>query len=206
MKTCFVVVFLGYNDKTSFLVLMMLCCQFLNAQSIVSGFVRNASDKTAIPKCAVILKGNDGSLVQTKTDSLGTYHLKLKANTEYDVYTSTDKYTTTPTAKLGFLASDDHYILQTNDTNKVFTKDFELTKVWGCGPVSEPIVFQKNSTTFLPQYGTRDDYTDSSYYEPENIIKRLYTILKTNPTIVIELSGHCSTMKKEKLLRKEQRK
>jgi outer membrane protein OmpA-like peptidoglycan-associated protein len=183
----------------------MLCCAFVDAQSVVSGIVRNASDKTAVPKCAVILKGNDGSLVQTKTDSLGTYHLKLKANTEYDVYTSTDKYTTTPTAKLGFLASDDHYILQTNDTNKVFTKNFELTKVWGCGPMAPPIIFTKNNSNPITQYGYTDEYTDSSYYEHEIIIKNLSVILNKNPSIVIELSAHCSIDEKNVTILSKQR-
>lgn len=183
--------------KQVFLVLMMLCCAFVHAQSVVSGIVTNEKNKTLVPNCYIILKGSDGSLIQTKTDSLGTYKLELKANTNYEIYSSTDKTTTTPFAKLGFLASDDHWKLKTNDSTKFYTKNFELTPVTSCGYNILAVNYSYNSTDYITQYGMVNEFTDSSYYETREIINEMYLMLLNEPSMVIQLSGHCAANEKE---------
>jgi hypothetical protein len=98
--------------------------------------LRIFKDKTPIPNCAVVLKGSDGKLVQAKTDASGNYTMHLDPEVTYDIYTLTDKTVTTPTAKLGFLASEDHGNFTTVSlmVSQNFSKDFELT------PVAEEIV------------------------------------------------------------------
>jgi hypothetical protein len=183
--------------KQVFLVLGILCCAFVDAQSIVSGIVTNEKNKTLVPNCYIVLKGSDGSLIQTKTDSLGAYKLELKANTSYEIYCSTDKTTTTPSAKFGFLASDDHEKFETNDSIKSYKKDFELTPVTSCGYNILAVNYSYNATDYTTQYGMVNEFTDSSYYETREIINEIYLMLLNEPSMVIQLSGHCATNEKE---------
>lgn len=182
--------------KQVFFVLMMLCCAFVHAQIMLSGIVRNATDKTAVPNCYIVLKGSDGTLVQTRTNPSGEYQLNLKVNTKYEVYTSTDKTIKTPTAKFGFLASDDHGIFDITDSLiKNYSKDFELAPIIHCETLPR-ILFKLNSTEMITDYSAAIFYSDTASYSVETEIKYLGKILKDNPTIVMELSAHCSSNEK----------
>ncbi len=182
--------------KQVFLVLMMLCCAFVDAQIMLSGIVRNATDKTAVPNCCVVLKGSDGTLVQTRTNPSGEYQLNLKVNTKYEVYTSTDKTIKTPTAKSGFLASDDHGVFDITDSLiKNYSKDFELAPIIHCETLPR-ILFKLNSTEMFTDYSAAIFYSDTASYSVETEIRYLGKILKDNPTIVMELSAHCSRNEK----------
>lgn len=143
----------------------------------VNGTVKNIEDKTPVPNCAVVLKGSDGKLVQTKTDASGNYTMHLDPEVTYDIYTSTDKTVTTPTAKLGFLASEDHGNFTTVSLmeSQNFQKDFELT------PVKDEIKLP--SILFdLAKWDVKPQFQDSLNF--------LYNVLQKNPTIIIELSAH----------------
>lgn len=182
--------------KQVFLVLMMMCCAFVDAQIMLSGIVRNATDKTAVPNCYIVLKGSDGTLVQARTNPSGEYQLKLHHNTKYDVYAATDITIKTPTAKFGFLASDDHGIFDITDSLiKNYYKDFELTPIIHCETLPR-IMFKLNSTEMVTDYSAAIFYSDTSSYSVETEIKYLGKILKDNPTIVMELSAHCSSNEK----------
>lgn len=143
----------------------------------VNGTVKNAKDKTPVPNCAVILKGSDGKLVQTKTDASGNYTMHLDPEVTYDMWTTTDKTVTTPTATLGFLASDDHGSFTTVNLmeSQNFQKDFELTPV--------EIEIKLPSILFdLAKWDVKPQFQDSLNF--------LYNVLQKNPTIIIELSAH----------------
>jgi peptidoglycan-associated lipoprotein len=143
----------------------------------VNGSVKNMEDKTPVTNCPVILKGSDGTLVQTKTDATGNFTMALKPEVTYDIYTQTDKTVTTPTAKLGFLASEDHGNFTTVGLpeSQNFTKDFELQ------PVKEEIKLP--SILFeTAKWDVRPQFQDSLNF--------LYNVLIKNPTIIIELSAH----------------
>ena len=143
----------------------------------VNGTVKNVEDKTPVANCSIILKGSDGKLVQSKTDASGNYSMHLDPEVTYDIYTSTDKTVTTPTAKLGFLASDDHGSFTTVSVmeSQNFQKDFELT------PVKDEIKLP--SILFdLAKWDVKPQFQDSLNF--------LLNVLTKNPTIIIELSAH----------------
>jgi len=182
--------------KQVFFVLMILCCAYVDAQIMLSGTVRNATDKTPVPNCYIVLKGSDGTLVQAKTNPSGEYQLNLKSNTKYDVFTSTDKTIKTPTAKFGFLASEDHGVFDITDSLiKNYYKDFELTPIIHCETLPR-IMFKFNSTEMTTDISAAMFYSDTASYSVETEIGYLGKILKDNPTIIMELSAHCSTNEK----------
>ncbi|MCD6069336.1 MAG: outer membrane protein/peptidoglycan-associated protein [Bacteroidetes bacterium] len=143
----------------------------------VSGTVKNAEDKTPVANCPVILKGSDGTLVQSKSDASGSFTMALKPEVTYDIYTQTDKSVTTKTAPMGFLASEDHGNFTTVglQESQNFEKAFELT------PVKDEIKLP--SILFeTAKWDVRPQFQDSLNF--------LYNVLIKNPTITIELSAH----------------
>ena len=143
----------------------------------ISGTVRNIEDKTPVPNCSVILKGSDGSLVQAKTDEKGGYAMVLKHEVTYEIYTSTDKNVVTPTAKLGFLASDErgNFTTVSLTESQNFIKDFELTPVKD--EIKLPLILFD-----LSKWDVKPQFQDSLNF--------LFNVLTKNPTITIELSAH----------------
>jgi peptidoglycan-associated lipoprotein len=158
----------------------------------VSGQVTNIKDKTIIPNCPVILKGSDGTLVQTTTDKDGNYNIQLKPEVSYEDYTQTNKDLKTPTAPLGFLASDDRGKFSTvglkESTN--FKKDFQLMPVEA--EIKFPAVLyalDKANLLIDPTGNAKGNDT----HKPINSEDSLASLLKTlndNPSIIIELSAH----------------
>ncbi len=145
----------------------------------VMGTVKNVEDQTVVPGCAIVLKGSDGGLVQAKTDAAGAYTMELKPGVSYEVYTQTDKNLTTPTAKLGFLASNERGKFTTVDLveSQNFQKDFTLIPVKK--EIKLPAVLFNTSKWDL-------DHPSN----PKDSLEFLYKILVDNPTIIIELSAH----------------
>jgi peptidoglycan-associated lipoprotein len=143
----------------------------------ISGTVRNIEDKTPVPNCGIILKGSDGSLVQAKTDDKGGYSMVLKHEVTYEIYTSTDKNVVTPTAKLGFLASDEkgNFTTVNLTESQNFIKDFELTPVKD--EIKLPLILFD-----LSKWDVKPQFQDSLNF--------LFNVLTKNPTIIIELSAH----------------
>ena len=143
----------------------------------ISGTVRNIEDKTPVPNCGIILKGSDGSLVQAKTDDKGGYSMVLKHEVTYEIYTSTDKNVVTPTAKLGFLASDEkgNFTTVSLTESQNFIKDFELTPVRD--EIKLPLILFD-----LSKWDVKPQFQDSLNF--------LFNVLIKNPTIIIELSAH----------------
>lgn len=185
------------------LVILFFCCAFVNAQDTpkfkVLGTVTNQKDKTVIPNCPIVLKGSDGILVQTRTDTQGKYEIKLRSEVKYEIYTTTDRTVTTPTSRWGFLASDDHGSFTTAGLTESqnFQKDFELQPLNNCGPWWATIVFVKNSVEFSVDYSTAETRSDSDYYLAPTTINTVYKTLISNPGIVMEISAHASKREKQ---------
>ena len=143
----------------------------------VKGVIKNNFDQTPIPNCSIVLKGSDGTLVQVKTDATGNYSMVLKPEVTYDIYTSTDKTITTPSAKLGFLASDDHGSFSTVGLmeSQNFQKDFSLQRV-------EEEIKLPSILFDVAKWDVKPQFQDSLNF--------LYNVLEKNPSIIIELSAH----------------
>ncbi len=143
----------------------------------VKGSVKNLEDQTIVPNCAIVLKGSDGTMVQAKTDAAGVYNMQLKPDVSYEVYTQTDKNLHTPTAKLGFLASNERGKFTTVglQESQDFQKDFFLTPVKA--EIKFPaVLYDLGKSTLRP--------------ESKDSLDFLYRTLVDNPTIIIELSAH----------------
>lgn len=144
----------------------------------VQGVVKNLKDQTIVPNTTIILKGSDGTLVQTKTDAKGEYLMDLKPEVSYEAYTETSKDLVTATAKRGFFASNDRGKFTTVGVpeSQTFQKDFLLDPVPE-GEIKFPAVqYDLGKATLRP--------------ESKDSLNYLYQTLIDNPTIIIELSAH----------------
>lgn len=158
----------------------------------VSGQVTNMDDKTIIPNCPIILKGSDGTLVQTTSDKDGNYEIMLKPEVSYETYTQTNKDLKTPTAPLGFLASEDRGKFSTvglQESTK-FKKDFQLQ------PVTPEIKFPAvlyalgRADLLVDSTGSAKGNDTGKPLDSEDSLAFLLKTLQDNPTIIIELSAH----------------
>jgi outer membrane protein OmpA-like peptidoglycan-associated protein len=165
---------------------------------VIRGYTFNSNDKTFIPNTPLIIKTDLGDLQQTFSNKDGFYEIRFEAALfkKAEVYTQTNKDLRTPTAPLGFLASEERLKIDIADSaaaKVLFRKDFSLRPVMGC-PTFNSVLFKKNSVTFDTVYPTRiDGFYDSAYYLPATSIGEIYKTLKDNPSIVIEISGHSSS-------------
>lgn len=166
----------------------------------VSGQVTNMDDKTIIPNCPIILKGSDGTLVQTTTDKDGNYEIMLKPEVSYENYTQTNKDLKTPTAPLGFLASEDRGKFSTvgmQESTK-FKKDFQLK------PVTPEIKFPAvlyaldRADLLVDQTGSAKGNDTGKPLNSEDSLAFLLKTLTDNPTIIIELSAHTDSRGSDK--------
>lgn len=164
---------------------------------IISGMILNSRDHTVIPNAVVIYKNDRGALLQTTSDKDGHYVFNLP-NARWkkaEVYTQVTRDCRTPTASNGFFASEDRLKADINDSTGgkiIFRKDFYLNPNEGCRWFTN-ILFKKNSVAFDTVYPQKmENFDDSSFYLPSTNIEALYRTLKDNPTIIVEISGHCS--------------
>ena len=159
----------------------------------VSGIVTNKEDKTVIPNCPIVLKGSDGTLVQTTSDKDGNYNVQLKVSVSYENWTLTNKDLVTTTAPRGFLASDDKgkfsSVGLTESTN--FKKDFELQPI-PPGEIRFPAVLYAldKAELLVDASGTMKGNDTQKPLNSKDSLDFLYKTLIDNPTVVIELSAH----------------
>lgn len=83
-------------------------------------------------------------------------------------------------------------MIETKDSAHIYSKDFQLTPNRRCGGGLPPIRFKKNTVVFDTVYACYNDGLDSALSYPYESVKVLADLLKENPSITIELSGHCS--------------
>lgn len=162
---------------------------------IVKGIVKTQDGKK-IEKALIHLISSQGHRYEYKTDSSGKYRFYFQSEAIFSctVSIASDKYTTARKLRnLGFLATKDVAIFELKP-GKVYEKNFELTEVPFCGPVAPSLLFYKNS---IICYNDSLHKKDSINYESfHNTINLLYSTLKEEPGIVIEIQGHASINEK----------
>ena len=162
----------------------------------IEGDVFNSDDKTLIPNVPVILKDDLGNFNETTTNRDGHYkfYFQNALFKKAEISVQPNKDVITPTANLGFLATDKKQIISIVDSVKEakFNYDISLRPVIFCGPMPS-LNFKKNSTELVYSLLYTEDSTINA---PENVLLELTKILKDNPSIVIELSAHCSSDEK----------
>jgi outer membrane protein OmpA-like peptidoglycan-associated protein len=184
--------------RSAAIALFLICSTLAFSQErivTISGTVRCTIDSELVKEAKVFLKLSDGTNYMHVTDSTGNYKFSLFTDTSITFILSigTDKQTTSKTFVFGFLASKDR-ILGNLRTSNHYLKNFNLTPVTGGGEVSLRVLFNTNSILSCNDSLNRFDSTRYKTFEAE--CNLLYSILKKEPTVTIELQGHASTLEK----------
>jgi peptidoglycan-associated lipoprotein len=157
-------------------------------------------DKTIIPNCPIILKGSDGTLVQTTTDKDGNYEIMLKPEVSYEDYTQTSKDLKTPTAPLGFFASEDRGKFTTVGVmeSTKFKKDFQLKPVTPEVKLPAILYALDKAELLIDASGTGKGNDTGKPLNSEDSLATLLKTLNDNPTMIIELSAHTDSRGSDK--------
>jgi hypothetical protein len=173
---------------------LILPFSFFAQQMTVMGYVINRADGTPVPDVQINIKTDAGTFFFVKTDSLGDYNFTLDRSKfqKAEFYTQTTKDNKTPTATLGFLFTGPSHKINSTDTVKG-KYVFPLIRIEDCYRPHYNILFKFNSTAFIDSVFSRGFNDEIVYGKPVNDVDVIYKVLADNPTIVIELSGHCSS-------------
>jgi peptidoglycan-associated lipoprotein len=154
----------------------------------VEGKILDDKYKEPVMGVAVLLKGSDGSVIETKTDETGNYRFETSESgdrlvneaTSYTVVTSVGKNVTTARAKKGFLNSPAKFYFTT-----VGEKESKIFRGNALNMSLTPIVAEIEFPAVLYDLGKADLRPES-----KDSLDYLYQTLVDNPDIVIELSAH----------------
>lgn len=159
---------------------------------IISGHVTEQDTNIKIRHALIHLKADNGDMLECATDSNGRYCFYYKKvsfhHAEISVAVDLQTNAVHKPRRFGYLATAGYGMIDTGDSARHYTKNFQLMPNQGCG--SFPSVrFKKNTSVFDTTY---TEGLDTVYNYPYQSIEFLASTLKDNPTIIIELSGHCS--------------
>ena len=152
-------------------------------------------NEEAIKKAYIHLKLSNGFMLESISNDSGYYYFKVKTFQGVGELTKvTDKNTSFINSKsYGFIANRDIGKLNFTESS-YFIKKFKLDKQMSCGPTLPKILFKYNS--LAPFIDNSSDTASFEYSTPEVSIKFIFQFLNENPTIVIELQGHCDSREK----------
>lgn len=182
--------------KQLFIFITILCYQISFSQNdtvYISGKVtaeNSYRNGEAVKNALIHLKLSNGGMFESKSNDTGYYFLKVKTfQGAGELTIATDKNTSFINSKTyGFLASKNDSILDFNKS-MLCIKNFALTKITICWSFPT-ILFKYNSTESLDKYSSsREESADSS-------INFINSVLNEDPTMVIELQGHCDSREK----------
>lgn len=160
----------------------------------IKGNVLSSSNNENVENATITLKLKGGYSFEQKTDTSGKYEFIFKSDdtSACIVSVSTNRTTRSKTFKYGFLASKDIGKIDLSTAN-IYIKDFMLTPV-SCGPDFSGVLFNTNAITICNDSLAGIDSTRYGYLK--NAITFLYQTLKENPTVIIEMQGHASSIEK----------
>ena len=192
--------------KHFFYALLMLAIHVSTAQVRlkIDIAVLNMDDNTPIDSCPIVMVTDAGEVLQMKTDAWGYLHYSnyMTLFKKAELYTLTTKYLKTASAQCGFLATDDRLKIDLTEKKEddfvQYSHFFYLKPVSGCWPPMPRFIFKRNSVEFDTAYNdvSSGAYPDSVSVYPDHLAANLVTLLKDNPTIVIELTAHASSDEK----------
>jgi len=148
------------------------------AEVFIEGVVADCAGGP-IKNAKVLLKGSDGKNQGAVTDENGRYKFKLELGLMYTLMASHDSTSTNElgTEKQMFFASDKKSVDVVGiEDSKTFVQDLCMEKIPERGIELPNIVYDYNKATL-----TKD---------AKNKLQGLVTIMKDNPTLVIELGSH----------------
>ena len=160
---------------------------------LIKGIVNSDPDNERIENALVHLKVSDGGMFEAKTNNQGEYSFQLKNDTTLRFFLSvvTTIETKSKNSKnYRFLNIVDTKIPEKIEAGKDYIKDFKLPIISHQGMSFPKIIFKENSTK--PNNNFLNTLNSKEYDTFENSIDFIYEILQSNPTIIIEISGHAS--------------
>jgi outer membrane protein OmpA-like peptidoglycan-associated protein len=150
-----------------------------------------------VENALVHLKLSGGYTFTYKTDSSGTYHFDFGMLTPSSctLNVTTDQSSKSFYVRDGcFLRSKDNGIIPELHDSTDYVKDFVITAAF-CEYEPPTILFRRNS--ILSCNDSMHVINPKRYDTFDSILKELYHILKTNPTIVVEFTGHASALEEK---------
>lgn len=162
----------------------------------ISGTVRSNDTNEPIENAGVRLKSSSGLMLESKTDVFGNYYFEIKNDSSSTIELScySDKLTKSGTpSPCGWLANHDIGKAKLNPNTNII-KDFTLTRIKDCGTVPY-ILFYKNSTKSCNDSLHKIKASEYNLYD--EAISVYESILAGNPTIVIEIDGHASSLEEQ---------
>lgn len=181
----------GKDDIYSF---MMPPLIFMLKGTITS-YDEDGGDGSPLGNVKVKLLGTDGTVAETKTDGTGAYEFEMKdnderyivANTSYTIEVSAIEEPASDGQK--YLGSKGQETTVGLEESTAFIKDFALVCADCGGDIKMPLVLYA-----LGKW----DLLVNDVVNSKDSLEYLYTILKENSTITIELAAHTDTRGQEK--------
>lgn len=158
----------------------------------IKGKAINASDKTVIPNLPVFLLKNDSCYLTTKTNTEGIFQFNVNLNSikSLSLYSIPNKDVKTSTAPQGFFLNKKETI---NLNDSIKDKYVLLLSPVPRGDIRLPsFQFRKNS---LDMIDSTISY-DNNYLKSKDELNLAFEMLDKNPSLTLELAGHCSTDEK----------
>jgi outer membrane protein OmpA-like peptidoglycan-associated protein len=151
-------------------------------------------DNEPVENALIFFRSSRGDSFLKKTDSLGNYEYKIKKDqtSTFTISIGTDKLTKSKNSLSGFLANKDSGSGDLFSYNE-YIKNFSLTKVISCGPAPS-IRFNTNSIISCNDSLSKID--SIQYLGFDNTINFLYSTFLENPSVIIQLQGHASSIEK----------
>lgn len=171
------------------------CYSQKNHSVSIKGSVRSANENDPVINAYIFTKLEGGYILLQKTDSAGKYQFNFTIDkpSSYTVSIGTDKLTISKYHKYGFLANKNIQIgILNNDT--IIIKDFTMSAVIACGPVAPAVLFNTNSIISCNDSLAKIDSISFGYLK--DAVINLHKTLIENPTIIIEMQGHASSIEK----------
>jgi len=187
--------------KISLLIFLLSTSFFVSQNSIalIKGYVFSddvMGRKEPIKNVKVKLTTSLGGIQETFTDSMGNYYLRMK-NFEgsVELSVSADRSSKTPNMNRSesFMNSKDIRKMELNKADTTIVQNFFLKKAIVCRSMPE-ITFTFNSCKMIYDT-TRTAFENSG----EDSLRFLLNIMNDNPSIVVEIAGHCDSREKSDL-------
>lgn len=183
--------------KERYLILFLLLSLFSVAQDkgvLISGKVSCDRGNYGVENALVHLTLSGGYTFSYKTDSSGTYRFAFGIHTPSSctLSVSINKDSKSMLVRDGcFIKSKETGIISELHDSTSYVKDFLLHAAF-CEYEQSPVLFYTNS---ISSCNDSLYQTDSIGYQRfDSVLNELYELLKTNPTIRLEFTGHASML------------
>jgi hypothetical protein len=195
-----------------FYILLFFCVKFFAQAAyyklLIDGIVFDLKTKSPSPNTKITLVCNDGSAAESITDNKGYYYFKFASVSFKTGTISIDpaKYTTEakPSSCYGSDGRTGYFYFKEDEAPKHIVKDFEIPEEVKMTRFPS-LRFKRNSLVFDTIKEEFQSFQDSDFCFPQHTIRMLTKTLNENPTIIIQVSAHCSAEEKDQMTLSQKR-